>query len=491
MTDFFISYNKDDVDWAQWIAWQIEEAGYTTIVQAWDFPPGSDFVNSMNRAIKQSTRVLPILSASYIESEHANSEWRDHQRRDPSASKSLIVPIRVRSCRIEGLLGPRVYIDLLGISDAQEAKRKLVDEISKLPKLPEAPAETGKDLPTGNRSKPECSPRFPGAPASSPSTSPRRIDYSHLKFLSVLEGAEDELYSIAFSPDGRWVAAGSNGTVLLWDISSLGQPKVIDGHGSYVYSVAFSCDSHRLVSGCEDGFVRVWDIPKGYFVWQVQRHKEAVYSVAFSPDGSRVASGGYDKLVNLWEAERGQFMRSSETDFRVGVGRVTSVAFSPDGRNLAVGSLDDTVRLWDIVAGSARVLGEHDSSVEGLAFSPDGKLLASCGLDKAVRVWDPINLKKPLKWVQKKHEYLVRSVAFSPDSKTIASVGWDKRLNLWNSDNGELILTMPFDTTPGHWHSDWIWSVAFSPVGMQLLASSGSDQKIIVWQVASTQADNS
>lgn len=479
MTDFFISYTKEDADWAQWIAWQLEEEGYTTVIQAWDFLPGSDFVNSMNDAIKLGMRVLPVFSPSYMESKHANSEWRDYQRRDPSAAKRLIVPVRVRSCQVEGILGPRVYIDLVGVSDAQEATRILIDKLRMFPKLEADAAAHSESKLAGSRSKPTAAPLFPGASAI---PIPKRIDYSKLKFLRVLKGAGDELFSIAFSPDNRWVAAGSDGTVLLWDMSNLGPPESIDGHGSYVYSVAFSHDSRRLVTGGEDGFVRVWDIDQKHFVWEAKSHTDAVYSVAFSPDQTRVASGSYDSSVRLWEAERGRVMRSSGRDFEVGVGRVTSVAFSQDGRMLAVGSLDNTVRLWDLAAGADRILGRHDSSVEGVAFSPDGCLLASCGLDKAVRVWDPQNSEAPLLWNKKKHEYLVRSVAFSPDSKTLASVGWDKKLNLWRAENGEILLEMPFEGDPKHWHSDWIWSVAFSPEGMQM-ASSGSDSHIIVWQV--------
>lgn len=215
MTDFFISYTKEDADWAQWIAWQLEEEGYTTVIQAWDFLPGSDFVNSMNDAIKLGMRVLPVFSPSYMESKHANSEWRDYQRRDPSAAKRLIVPVRVRSCQVEGILGPRVYIDLVGVSDAQEATRILIDKLRMFPKLEADAAAPSESKLVGSRSKPTTAPLFPGASAI---PIPKRIDYSKLKFLCILEGVDkEELFSIAFSPDRRWVAAGSNGTVLLWD----------------------------------------------------------------------------------------------------------------------------------------------------------------------------------------------------------------------------------------------------------------------------------
>jgi WD40 repeat protein len=479
MRDFFVSYAGIDGDWAQWIAWQLEDAGYSTIIQAWDFPPGSDFVRHMNEAIKRSRRVLIVLSEAYEPSEWAGCEWPPYYKRNPKGDKSLIVLVRVAPCEPPELLSTRVFVDLVGCRDEGQARDRLVEAIRDLPPLTlEAGDPIEDETPVAERRKPK------DAPAFRPPRLTARIDYSRLTPLRVLQGPDEaELFSIAFSPDGKWVAAGSNDTVLLWAIDNTGEPLSTGGHGKYVYSVAFSHDSGRIVTGCEDGHVRVWAVtPELRLLWEKHEHAEAVYSVAFSRDDQYVASGSYDRSVILWDAERGQKLRSSQDGGALaGVGRVTSVAFSPIEPVLAVGSLDDTVRLWNIVDGSARVLGRHNSSVEGIAFSPDGKLLASCGLDKAVRLWRLDKTRKPLLWERRDHEYLVRSVAFSPDGRTLASAGWDKMLKLWRVEDGYMLLSVPFDTRMP-FHSDWIWSVAFAPKGM-LLASSGSDSRIIVWQV--------
>jgi WD40 repeat protein len=477
MADFFISYNANDVDWAQWVAWQVEEAGYSVVFQAWDFLPGQDFARSMDIATRTVPRLLAVLSPTWLASEHVGAEWREYYRLDPSGDKALILPVRVRFCQPRGLLGGHVYVDLVGV-DEEAARTKLKSALrSVLPVHGPMPA------PDLRRQKPSEAPVFPGlARGSHRSIAP--IDYSHLvRRDPPLSQVEDELYSIAFSPDGQWLAAGSHCTALLWNLREPGPPQATRRHASYVYSVAFSRDSQRIVTGGEDGYVRVWSVYPLKQLWSRREHTEAVYSVAFSGDGHRVASGGYDGRVMFWDAEHGETRRSGGSAVDA-VGRVTSVAFSPDDRLLAIGTLRDNVWLLDIESGEAKVLGQHLSSVESVAFSPDGQLLASCGLDKAVCVWNVASALGQPRWRKREHDYLVRGVAFSPDGNTLASVGWDKRLNLWDADKGTLFASMPFSISDSKWHSDWIWSVAFSPDG-QMLASGGSDGRIVAWQVQS------
>ena len=75
MKDFFVSYNKADRAWAEWIAWVLEEAGYSTVIQAWDFRPGSNFVLEMQKAAAEAERTIAVLSPEYLTARFTQPEW--------------------------------------------------------------------------------------------------------------------------------------------------------------------------------------------------------------------------------------------------------------------------------------------------------------------------------------------------------------------------------------------------------------------------------
>ena len=110
--DFFISYARADEAWAIWIAEQLEAVGYTTVIQAWDFRPGDNFVLAIDQAGRQSKHMIAVLSPAYCASRFARSEWAAAFARGKN-----IIPVRIRECDA-GLLEPIIYIDLVGIEEA-------------------------------------------------------------------------------------------------------------------------------------------------------------------------------------------------------------------------------------------------------------------------------------------------------------------------------------------------------------------------------------
>ena len=313
--------------------------------------------------------------------------------------------------------------------------------------------------------------------------------YSELVLGGAAKGTT-EVFSVAVSPDGEMIAAGTDGQILLWDTKRLRggvdateeriRPKRLTEPTSYVYSVAFGAAGTLLASGEQDAFVRVWDVATRTQLWENgSRHTDAVYSVAFTPDGTRLVSGGYDGGVILWNVPKSTWLPSPQR-----ISRVTSVALSDDGGLVAIGYLDNSVRLWDTHGTTLKPLGQHGSSVETVAFSPDGRFVASSGLDKVVKLWNVENGEEVWKDNPeggRGHEYLVRCVEFSPDGRTIASASWDKTVRLWRVADGSCYLSLPFKEGLA-WHEDWIWSVAFSDVDAMVLATGGSDG-LTLWRV--------
>jgi tetratricopeptide (TPR) repeat protein len=124
--DFFISYTAVNRSWAEWIAVQLEAAGYTTLLQAWDFRPGSDFIHEMQQATTTAGRTIAVLSPAYFGSAFSEAEWRAaFFFKDPTGELGLLVPVRVQPCAPPGLLASRVYIDLVD-ADEPTARRLLL-----------------------------------------------------------------------------------------------------------------------------------------------------------------------------------------------------------------------------------------------------------------------------------------------------------------------------------------------------------------------------
>jgi tetratricopeptide (TPR) repeat protein len=122
--DFFVSYTSADRAWAEWIAWQLEQAGYQVIVQAWDFEPGDNFVVRMRDALEQADRTVALVSAAYLASSYCTDEWTGAFLHDPDGRNRLL-QVRIEDCELPRLLRAQVYVDLVGLPREQARARLL------------------------------------------------------------------------------------------------------------------------------------------------------------------------------------------------------------------------------------------------------------------------------------------------------------------------------------------------------------------------------
>ncbi|NEP01767.1 MAG: toll/interleukin-1 receptor domain-containing protein [Symploca sp. SIO2E9] len=162
MKDFFISYNRHDKKWAEWIAWILEEAKSTVVLQAWDFRPGGNFVLDMQRATTGTKQMIAVLSKNYLEAAYTQPEWADAFARDPEGKKRTLIPVRVRECQPQGLLNTIVYVDLVNLSE-EEAKTALLAALQERAKPEKKPKFPGSVTAAKERSMPNPVP-FPGKP---------------------------------------------------------------------------------------------------------------------------------------------------------------------------------------------------------------------------------------------------------------------------------------------------------------------------------------
>jgi WD40 repeat protein/predicted Ser/Thr protein kinase len=290
---------------------------------------------------------------------------------------------------------------------------------------------------------------------------------SHRELLT-LQGHMGAIHAVAFSPDGRRLAAAGEGGIRVWDAAGGQELPALKADTGAVYGLAYSPDGRRLVSSGNDCTVQVWDATTSQRLLILAQG--VVYGLAYSPDGRRLAAADSGGTIQVWDAAGGQVLFSLKGH----TGQTYGVAYSPDGRRLASASEDGTVRVWDAAGGQELLrLKGHGGPVLGVAYSPDGRRLASAGDDETVKIWDTADGHELLSL---KHAGGAHGVAYSPDGRRLASAGWDGTVRVWDTAGGEELLAFKG-------HTRGVFGVAYSPDGRRL-ASWGQDGTVRVWDGA-------
>ena len=194
--DFFISYTQTDRAAAEWIAWQLEAAGYSVLLQAWDFQPGQNFVLAMDSASRQAGRTLVLLSPDFLASRFTAPEWAAAFAKDPTGQRGLLLPVRVKHCEPDGLLGQINYIDLVAAQTKDEACQRLLAGVDRA------------------RRKPETEPDLP-ALAPDPQRRPSRPEPAWVADLDAVTDVAASAFWRVLRVLALWLAAAVGFTILL------------------------------------------------------------------------------------------------------------------------------------------------------------------------------------------------------------------------------------------------------------------------------------
>ena len=335
--------------------------------------------------------------------------------------------------------------------------------------------------------------------ADKPITTPEPAKFKEYKLLKTFEGHSDWVYSVAYSPDGTKIVSGSSkkipgkyiwsddksvGEIKIWDVNTGECLKTLEGHSLFVNSVAYSPDGTKIISGSGDRTVKIWDANTGECLKTFEGHLDRVNSVVYSPDGTKIISGSWDETIKIWDANTGQCFKTMKGDSR----GAYSVAYSPDGTKIISGSRDKTIKIWDANTGKwLKTLNGDSDHVCSVAYSIDGtKIISGSGYWSGakdvgeIKIWDA-NTGECLQTLEG-HSECVWSVAYSPDGTKIISGSGNA---LYESDDKTIKI---WDANTGEClktlrgHSDVVKSVAFSPDGTKIISGS-YDKTIKIWGV--------
>ncbi|NEZ59165.1 serine/threonine-protein kinase [Adonisia turfae] len=307
-----------------------------------------------------------------------------------------------------------------------------------------------------------------GIPTKSQTSGPRSGP-SHWVCTHTLEGHNSWVSTVAFNPKFMVLASGGlDDTVNIWDLQTGTLITSLTGHVRGINGLAFSPRGQILASCSDDDTIRLWNAGTGSLLHILKGHRHDVTSVAIGRRSSILISGSEDRTVGVWNLEQGKLAKVLSGN----AGMIRCVDISPDEELVVSGGFDNKIRLWQLGTGEVfRVLSGHLNSVNDVVISADGRLIASASKDRCIKLWSlrSGNLIHTLKG----HTREVNAVAIAPNQRTVVSAGGDSSIKVWDAKTGELVETF-LD------HGNSVTAIAIHPCG-RFMASASSDKTIKLW----------
>ncbi len=274
-----------------------------------------------------------------------------------------------------------------------------------------------------------------------------------------------EVFSTAWSPDGRYLASGGlDGNVRIWSTRTWLEAAVLHSDAQ-VWKISWSPDGTYLVSSHEGGLAILWDMQSLQPQSTFREAHSGFTCTSFDPNGKYVAVGSEAGMVSLWDIDKKRAIH-----FQQRGDPVWALEWIPNGQYIAVGLLlSDTIRILDIT--TCQWVSEFKSRIHGIrsiAFSPEGNYMLLGGGGGAIEI---IEMSTGKRKVEQLHNVAVWDVCFSPNEESFATAGWDGIARIWRGPKRTILE-----------HTDKVNSVSFSPNGYYL-ATGSDDANIRIWNV--------
>jgi len=253
--------------------------------------------------------------------------------------------------------------------------------------------------------------------------------------------------ALAYHPDGKLLAGGTYGEVVLIDPAKGEAIETLPGQTQRVTALAFTKKGDRLAvaSGTpgKSGELRLYQVNENKATLETTlatAHNDVIYALTFSPDGKLLASAGYDRVIKLWSpgTKNEPRLLADHSD------TVYGLAFHPDGALLASAAADRAVKVWDVASGKRLfTLSDPTDWVYTIAWSPEGSRLAAGGIDKSIRIWEANAEGGKLVHSVFAHTQPVTRLVYTADGKTLYSISEGKNLKSWNTATMKEIFVYP------------------------------------------------
>jgi WD40 repeat protein/serine/threonine protein kinase len=331
-----------------------------------------------------------------------------------------------------------------------------------------------------------------------------------------------------FTPDGRSLVATTYHSCRIWNLAGAGDKRVLAGHTAGVPVVAFSPDGKLLAAGGKDKAASLWKVATGERVHRITALPDGVQTLAFSPDGRllAVSSGGTARLwdtsswqaladvppepggefwslafspdgtylagsgeagVRLWRLERGRRGPQLSLIAQPGKELAGSLCFSPDSHTLAwverVG-FERIVQLWDVTTGQGRVLPARPAHwILALGFAPDGRL-ALVNDQQEAEWWDIVAGRRVAAYGRGELERRSGTSSWSTITSLSRDGAWyavaNRAVSLWDAQTGRLLLALPRENSP-------VIALAWSP-NRSYLAVGSADGGLALWDLPAVRS---